>query len=109
MVSGHHDPAFTVASFATTTTSRPSTTPTPVMTPAPGAWPSYWSCATSRPSSSQGAPGSSNPCTRSRGESLPCWCILATRAAPPPFLELRGQPAILVAELPQAALLRLGG
>ena len=43
IVSGHHDPAFTVASLATTTTSRPSTTPTPVMTPAPGAWPSYWS------------------------------------------------------------------
>ena len=54
MVSGHQEPAFTVASFATTTTSRPSTTPTPVMTPAPGAWPSYWSYATSSPSSSQG-------------------------------------------------------
>jgi hypothetical protein len=37
MVSGHHDPAFTVASFATTTTSRSSTLPTPVTTPAAGA------------------------------------------------------------------------
>ena len=37
IVSGHHEPAFTVASFATTTASRPSMTPTPVMTPAPGA------------------------------------------------------------------------
>ncbi len=43
IVSGHQEPAFTVASLATTTTSRPSTTPMPVMTPAPGAWPSYWS------------------------------------------------------------------
>ena len=36
MVSGHQEPALTVASLATTTTSRPSTTPTPVMTPAAG-------------------------------------------------------------------------
>jgi hypothetical protein len=40
IVSGHHEPAFTVASLATTTTSRPSMVPTPVITPAPGACPS---------------------------------------------------------------------
>ena len=40
MVSGHHEPAFTVASFATTTVSRPATLPIPVTTPAAGAWPS---------------------------------------------------------------------
>ena len=40
IVSGHHDPALTVASLATTTTVRPDTTPTPVMTPADGASPS---------------------------------------------------------------------
>ena len=78
IVSGHQVPALTVASFATTTTSRPSTTPTPVITPAPGAWPSYWSYATSSPISSQGVPGSSSRSTRSRGASLPCSCILAT-------------------------------
>src|SRR6266436_4559776 len=39
IVSGHHDPALTVASFATTTTSRPSTKPTVVTTPAAGAVP----------------------------------------------------------------------
>ena len=43
MVSGHQDPAFTVASFATTTRGRPAIVPTPVTTPAAGAWPSYWS------------------------------------------------------------------
>ena len=37
MVSGHHEPALTVASLATITTGRPATVPTPVMTPAPGA------------------------------------------------------------------------
>ncbi len=40
IVSGHHEPAFTVASLATTTVSRPSTTPTPVITPTDGAFPS---------------------------------------------------------------------
>jgi hypothetical protein len=40
MVSGHHDPAFTVASLATTTTGRSCTQPMPVTTPTPGAWPS---------------------------------------------------------------------
>jgi hypothetical protein len=37
IVSGHHEPAFTVASFATTTTRRPSTVAMPVTTPAAGA------------------------------------------------------------------------
>ena len=41
IVSGHHDPALTVASFATTTTWRPQTLAIPVTTPAAGAWPSY--------------------------------------------------------------------
>src|ERR1043166_9675195 len=36
IVSGHHEPAFTVAPFATTTTSLPSTRPTTVTTPAAG-------------------------------------------------------------------------
>ena len=36
IVSGHHEPAFTVASFATTTHSRPSTMPMPVTTPGAG-------------------------------------------------------------------------
>ena len=43
MVSGHHAPAFTVASLATTTAGRPSILPTPVTTPAAGACPSYLS------------------------------------------------------------------
>ena len=37
MVSGHHAPAFTVASFATITAGRPSILPSPVTTPAAGA------------------------------------------------------------------------
>ena len=56
IVSGHQEPAFTVASFATTTTGRPAIRPSPVTTPAPGACPSYWSNATSRPISNQAAP-----------------------------------------------------
>ena len=84
MVSGHHDPAFTVASLATTTTSRPSTIPTPVITPAPGACPSYWSCATRRPTSTQVDPGSTRRSTRSRAVSLPWSCCLWMRLSPPP-------------------------
>ena len=49
MVSGHHAPAFTVASLATITDGRPSIRPTPVTTPAPGAWPSYLSNAIRQP------------------------------------------------------------
>ena len=41
IVSGHHEPAFTVASLATTTHSRPWTRPTAVTTPAAGAPPLY--------------------------------------------------------------------
>ena len=40
-VSGKYEPPFTVASFATTTHSRPSITPMPVTMPADGAAPSY--------------------------------------------------------------------
>src|SRR2546422_2152345 len=72
IVSGHQDPALTVASFATTTTGRPATRPRPVTTPAAGAWPSYWSYATSSPSSNHSARGSSSLVTRSRAVSFPC-------------------------------------
>src|SRR5260221_6061963 len=41
-----------------------------------------------RPISTHGVPGSSSAATRSRGASLPCWCILATRAGPPPSRSL---------------------
>jgi acetylornithine/succinyldiaminopimelate/putrescine aminotransferase len=40
IVSGHQDPALTVASFAMTTVGRPWTVPMPVTTPAAGALPS---------------------------------------------------------------------
>ena len=40
-VSGKYVPPLTVASLATITHSRPSTTPIPVTIPADGAWPSY--------------------------------------------------------------------
>src|SRR6266576_190170 len=84
IVSGHHEPAFTVASFATTTTARPPMVLTPVTTPAAGAWPSYWSYATSSPTSSHAPSRSSNAATRSRAVSLPCSCWRRTRSGPPP-------------------------
>src|SRR5712692_2841446 len=43
IVSGHHDPAFTVASCSTTTTSLPPRRPIVVTTPAPGTAPISWS------------------------------------------------------------------
>src|SRR5690349_8152334 len=85
IVSGHHEPAFTVGSFATTTPSRPCTMPRPVTTPAAGAWPSYWSYATRRPISTNGAPSSQSLVTRSRADSFPCAWSLATFAEPPPW------------------------
>src|SRR5436305_504927 len=42
IVSGHHDPAFTVASLATTTTGRPEIRHSPVPSPAAVDWPQYW-------------------------------------------------------------------
>src|SRR5215217_277293 len=84
IVSGHHDPAFTVASFATTTTGRPCTMPIPVTTPAPGACPSYWSYATRRPSSRKRSPESQRRVTRSRAVSFPCECCFSIFSAPPP-------------------------
>ena len=86
MVSGHHDPALTVASFATMTTSRPCTVPTPVTTPADGASPSYWSHATRRPISRNRVPSSQSRATRSRAVSLPWRCCFAARSGPPPAL-----------------------
>jgi hypothetical protein len=42
-VSGHQEPAFTVASPAMMTAQRPSILPMPVTEPKQGASPSYWS------------------------------------------------------------------
>src|SRR5690606_16997361 len=84
IVSGHHEPAFTVASFATTTTARPCTVPTPVTTPAPGASPSYWPSATSRPTATERVPGSSRWPMRSRAVSLFCACCRSIFSGPPP-------------------------
>src|SRR5438093_2172895 len=84
IVSGHQQPAFTVASFATTTTGRPAIRPRPVTTPAPGACPSYWSNATSRPISNQVPPWSSRASIRSRAVSFPCSCWRRTLSGPPP-------------------------
>src|SRR5665213_581837 len=84
IVSGHHEPAFTVGSFATTTTARPSTTARPVTTPADGACPSYWSYATSNPTSSNRVPVSHKRATRSRADSFPWLCNFLSLAAPPP-------------------------
>src|SRR5919202_843235 len=70
-VTGKYVPPLTVASLATTTTSRPATRPMPVMIPAAGASPPYMPCAASGESSRNGLPGSSRAATRSRGSSLP--------------------------------------
>src|SRR5574341_55062 len=84
IVSGHHDRALTVASFATTPAGRPPISPSPVTTPAAGAWPSYWSYATRSPISSQRSPGSSSFVTRSRAVSFPCSRCFLMRSGPPP-------------------------
>src|SRR6266566_3461828 len=93
IVSGHQEPAFTVASFATTTTGRPAIRPRPVTTPAPGACPSYWSNATSRPISNQAAPWSSRAATRSRAVSFPWSCWRRTLSGPPPCSRRALSPA----------------
>src|SRR2546425_5250567 len=84
IVSGHHEPAFTVAYFATTTTGRPATRPTPVTTPAAGARPSYWSYAISSPISNHAPSGSRHLATRSRAVSFPCSCWRRILSGPPP-------------------------
>ena len=81
MVSGHQEPAFTVASLATTTTSRPSTTPDA------GDHAGAGRLAVVLVVGHQQAelePGRARDRAAARparaGASLPCWCILATRA-----------------------------
>src|SRR5574337_1238285 len=69
-VSGKYEPPFTVASFATMTHWRPSTTPTPVTIPALGASPSYSSQAASAFSSRNELPGSTSRSIRARAVIL---------------------------------------
>src|SRR4051794_746609 len=83
-VIGKYVPPFTVASLATTTTSRPATRPTPVTIPAPGAAPSYRPWAASGESSRNGEPRSSSRSTRSRGSSLPRATWRSAARGPPP-------------------------
>ena len=83
-VSGKYVPPFTVASFATITHSRPSTTPIPVTIPADGACPSYSSHAARAFSSRNAVPGSTSRSMRSRAGSLPRERCRSTDASPPP-------------------------
>src|SRR5712691_1285984 len=83
-VSGKYEPPLTVASFATITHSRPSTTPIPVTMPAAGAWPSYSSQAASAFSSRNAAPGSTRRSMRSRAVSFPRDRWRSVAFSPPP-------------------------
>ena len=101
IVSGHHDPALTVASLATTTTSRPSTRPTTVTTPAPGAAPVSCQAVTLSPlpfslfpcidrmRRATRFPAHTNPyrasrSIRSRAVSFPWLCCRSILSGPPP-------------------------
>src|SRR4051794_23945763 len=83
-VSGKYEPPLTVASLATITHSRPSTTPMPVTMPAPAACPSYTSQAASAPSSRNAPPGSTSRSIRSRASSFPRQRWRSTARSPPP-------------------------
>src|SRR3954463_7492943 len=83
-VSGKYEPPFTVASFATITHSRPSTTPMPVTTPALGASPSYTSQAARAFSSRNAVSGSTSRSIRSRAVSFPRERCRSTARCPPP-------------------------
>ena len=83
-MSGKYEPPFTVASLATITHSRPSTTPMPVTIPALGAPPSYSSQAASAFSSRKAVPGSTSRSTRSRAGSLPRERCRSVAFSPPP-------------------------
>src|SRR4051812_12610707 len=83
-VSGKYDPPLTVASFATITHSRPSTTPMPVTMPAAGACPSYMSQAARAFSSRNAPPGSTRRSMRSRAVSFPRERCRSVAFSPPP-------------------------
>lgn len=85
-VTGNQAPAFTVASFATTTTSRPATTPTPKTVPDDGAPPysSYISYAANKPTSRNSVPGSMRRDILSRAVILPRARCFAIASGPPP-------------------------
>ncbi len=94
-VSGKYEPPLTVASLATITHSRPSTTPIPVTMPALGAWPSYSSHAASAFSSRNAVSGSTSRSIRSRAGSLPRERCRSTAVSPPPRATSRGALAQL--------------
>ncbi len=85
IVSGHHEPAFTVASLATTTTSRPATMPTPVITPAAGAWPSYGRTPRAGRFRAMAHRDRTSCATRSRAVSCPCRAASRSCRRLPPF------------------------
>ena len=74
-------PPFTVASFATITHSRPSTTPIPVTIPAAGASPSYRSQAASAFSSRNGGAGIEEPVDPLAREELAARAVALDRDA----------------------------
>ena len=69
MVSGHHAPAFTVASLATTTAGRPSMRPIPVTTPAAGRLALVAVIGDQQANFEKEAPGSSSAARCARGPS----------------------------------------
>src|SRR5438874_11380545 len=83
-VSGKYVPPLTVASFATITHSRPSTTPMPVTIPAAGACPSYSPQAAGGESSRKAVSGSTRRSTRSRAVSFPRDRCRSVASGPPP-------------------------
>src|ERR671931_7514 len=83
-VIGKYVPPLTVASFATTTHSRPSTTPMPVTMPAAGGCPPYMSHAARAVSSRKALSGSTSRSIRSRAVSFPrARCRSSARSSPP--------------------------
>ena len=85
-VMGNHAPAFTVASFATITDSRPWILPMPKTVPAAGAPPysSYISHAAKRPISRNALPGSTRRSIRSRAVIFPLFLCFSIATFPPP-------------------------
>ena len=86
-VMGKNAPAFTVASFTMSMTSRDCTRAKPVTTPAEGAPPHSWYIphAAKPPISKNSVPGSISSAMRSRAVRRPFLCCDSIALSPPPW------------------------
>jgi hypothetical protein len=109
IVSGHHEPALTVASLATTTTSRPCTTPSPVTTPGGRRLPLVLVVRDEQADLDEGRAGVAEPLDPLARRELPLLVLPIDLVRPAALAEPRLERADLCGELAEAVVRRARG